>query len=247
MTEHDGEQKVELPDAETFDIGEWISGKITVSEYSPVVYLDKDGVRRLTDMRTQAQKILAELGEIEKSLPRVAKQVEQSAAEMSLTEASEADKLHVELQDKQTSLNKELKTLRKEYDKLHKEVAKSKLTVTLAAGDRDAYRHITPALMKNFPELSQGVEPTQAQIQKMITENPEVMVQQNKLMLHATIKEMTTADGTKVPAERITFEAVEKLWDGVGARDRDKLLQNMSLAMSAAFMSEEAVDAGFPG
>lgn len=230
MTEDEFE--VDL-DAGSFDLGEWLSGKTTTARYTTTVRTDKDAFRRVIELQEKGRDLHAEITEAEKS-------AEKSAGSGSIGEVSPAAARVVELKE-------EFAKLKKEHDEARKALDASELTIVFSATGGSVNKGIMTVLQEHFPEVLQGGEISQSNLMRVVREHPEVLEKQNSLMIHDTIESITNAKGQVVRRGDITLEQVEQLIASVGVPDREKLARHMGLAINSSSLTEEVIDAGFPG
>lgn len=230
MTEDEFE--VDL-DAGSFDLGEWLSGKTTTARYTTTVRTDKDAFRRVIELQEKGRDLHAEIMEAEKS-------AEKSAGSGSIGEVSPAAARVVELKE-------EFAKLKKEHDEARKALDASELTIVFSATGGSVNKGIMTVLQEHFPEVLQGGEISQSNLMRVVREHPEVLEKQNSLMIHDTIESITNAKGQVVRRGDITLEQVEQLIASVGVPDREKLARHMGLAINSSSLTEEVIDAGFPG
>jgi hypothetical protein len=230
MTEDEFE--VDL-DAGSFDLGEWLSGKTTTARYTTTVRTDKDAFRRVIELQEKGRDLHTEITEAEKS-------AEKSAGSGSIGEVSPAAARVVELKE-------EFAKLKKEHDEARKALDASELTIVFSATGGSVNKGIMTVLQEHFPEVLQGGEISQSNLMRVVREHPEVLEKQNSLMIHDTIESITNAKGQVVRRGDITLEQVEQLIASVGVPDREKLARHMGLAINSSTLTEEVIDAGFPG
>jgi hypothetical protein len=230
MTEDEFE--VDL-DAGSFDLGEWLSGKTTTARYTTTVRTDKDAFRRVIELQEKGRDLHTEITEAEKS-------AEKSAGSGSIGEVSPAAARVVELKE-------EFAKLKKEHDEARKALDASELTIVFSATGGSVNKGIMTVLQEHFPEVLQGGEISQSNLMRVVREHPEVLEKQNSLMIHDTIESITNAKGQVVRRGDITLEQVEQLIASVGVPDREKLARHMGLAINSSSLTEEVIDAGFPG
>jgi hypothetical protein len=230
MTEDEFE--VDL-DAGSFDLGEWLSGKTTTARYTTTVRTDKDAFRRVIELQEKGRDLHTEITEAEKS-------AEKSAGSGSIGEVSPAAARVVELKE-------EFAKLKKEHDEARKALDASELTIVVSATGGSVNKGIMTVLQEHFPEVLQGGEISQSNLMRVVREHPEVLEKQNSLMIHDTIESITNAKGQVVRRGDITLEQVEQLIASVGVPDREKLARHMGLAINSSSLTEEVIDAGFPG
>lgn len=232
MSEEHTAEAVEL-DPGAFDLGSWLAGKSTSTTYTTKVRTDLESFRRVVELQERGQQVHADLVEARKA-------AEKSAGSASLGEvtpaAAEVDEL-----------TKEFESLRKEYNRAAKLLKASELTIVFSADDRKAQRGLMPVIQEHFPEVLAGTELTQSKVMSLMREHPEIMEKQNAVMLHSTIASITNSRGGKVVRGQIELADVEKLIASVGNPDREKLYRHMNLAINSSNLTEEAIDAGFPG
>lgn len=227
------ENKAAELNAGTFDLGQWLSGTITSTKYTCKVRLNLDAFRRVVELQERGRDVHA-------ALTQATEAAEKSTGSGSLGEVSPAA-------EKVEELRKEFEALKEEHDKARAELEASELTIVLAADDRSATRGVLPILQEHFPEVLKGEEMTQAKMMSLLRTNPEIMDKQNAVILHSTIESVTTAQGQTVQRNEITLEWVEMILGGISQPDRERLFQNMNLAINSSTLTEEAIDAGFPG
>lgn len=230
MTEDEFE--VDL-DAGSFDLGEWLSGKTTTARYTTTVRTDKDAFRRVIELQEKGRDLHTKITEAEKS-------AEKSAGSGSIGEVSPAAARVVELKE-------EFAKLKKEHDEARKALDASELTIVFSATGGSVNKGIMTVLQEHFPEVLQGGEISQSNLMRVVREHPEVLEKQNSLMIHDTIESITNAKGQVVRRGDITLEQVEQLIASVGVPDREKLARHMGLAINSSSLTEEVIDAGFPG
>lgn len=220
-------------DPGTFRLSDWLVGKATSTTYTTRVRTDLESFRRVIELQEQGREVHADLAE-------ATKVAEKSAGSGSLGEttpaAAEVERLKAEFAE-----------LKKQHDKAQKLLDASTLTIVFSADDRKMQRGIMPTILEHFPELTSGGELTQSSVMALMREHPEILEKQNATMLHSTIESMTNAKGQVVKRGDISLEEVEALIASVGNPDREKLYRHMNLAINSSNLTEEAIDAGFPG
>lgn len=229
---NEDEFEVDL-DAGSFDLGEWLSGKTTTTRYTTTVRTDKDAFRRVIELQEKGRELHAEITEAEEAAKK-------SAGSASIGEVTPAASRLKELKE-------EFAQLKEEHDLARKTLDASKLTVVFSADKPNVNKGLMSVLQDHFPEVLQGQEITQSNLMRVAREHPEVLEKQNSLMLHETIESITNAKGQVVRRGDITPEQVDQLIASVGIPDRDKLIRHMGLAINSSSLTEEAIDAGFPG
>lgn len=216
-------------DAQTFDLGDWISGNHTYPSYQATVHMDKESVAR-------SNEALSEIKKIDKQLSALREAAEKAGGGDSLGETSGPRAVY----------NKAVADRRKyvkTYNTFRIKAKDSALTVTFRAKGEDAQKRVRDQMEELIPGFT---EMSDEQIREAFGDEELAGKQQAMLFLELT-EDITNAQGQHVDHTKLDAEKVTAMFKRISTRDMMRVVNNMNLAMTAAELVEEDIDAGFLG
>lgn len=228
-TEEAADVEIDL-DAQTFDLGAWIAGNHTYPSYKATIHMDKEAVAR-------SNEALSEIKQLDKKLPDLRKAAENAGGSDSLAETS----------GPRAAYNKAVADRRKHikaYNAFRGKAKRSELTFTFRSKGEDARKRVREEMEELIPELSSM---SQNEIQEKLSTDEDLATKQQAMLVIELAEDIVTADGKHVDPASMTAEKVAMIFHRAASRDVVRISTNMNLAMLAADLTEEEVDAGFLG
>lgn len=226
------EDKVAIDlDAQTFDLGAWVQNNHTYPSYKATVHLDKEAVAR-------SNEALAELKKIDKQLPGLRKRAE---------EIINSDGSIGETSGPRAAYNAAVSDRRKHmktYNAFRTKAKDSALTITFRAKDEDTHKRVREQMEELIPGF---IEMSDDKIRETLNNDEELASKQQAMMFLEMAEDIVNAQGSHVDHAKMSTDSVTGLFRSISSRDMLRIVNNMNLAMSAAELVEEEVDAGFLG
>lgn len=227
--EDKGAVEIDL-DAQTFDLGAWVQKNHTYPSYQATVHMDKESVAR-------SNEALAEIKKIDKQLPGLRKRAE---------EVVNSDGSIGETSGPRAAYNTAVSDRRKHMKIYNAYCAKAKgsaLTITFRAKDEDAQKRVRDRMEELIPGF---IEMSDEQIREALGDQELANSQQAMLFLELA-EDIVNAQGQHVDHTKLNTDKVIAMFRRISSRDSMRVANNMNLAMTAAELVEEDIDAGFLG
>jgi len=231
MTDQEQAPEVELPKAETFDLGEWLDKKATYPKFTTTVYLDRQSAASISQLDEEAKKL-------KKVVDKAEKDVSSGDPFASIGESTLSSKEH-------KAAAKKLNELRKQRQELLERLQSSAVKIVFRVKDQDFHKRVTDQLIEKYKDRLEDT--TATAVYELAKDDEQVASMQGHLQLLETISEMTNAEGKKADVKSMTLASVERFMEALNATDRVKVMRNMNLAVTGGNTVDQAIDAGFPG
>ena len=181
MTDQEQAPEVELPKAETFDLGEWLDKKATYPKFTTTVYLDRQSAASISQLDEEAKKL-------KKVVDKAEKDVSSGDPFASIGESTPSSKEH-------KAAAKKLNELRKQRQELLERLQSSAVKIVFRVKDQDFHKRVTDQLIEKYKDRLEDT--TATAVYELAKDDEQVASMQGHLQLLETISEMTNAEGKK--------------------------------------------------